>query len=196
MAKKEELTRDVGNSTVSNVILCKCKSCNFDTILNFCRGFRILPEEFLHSELFHFENLDIKRNTGSFGGAFWRMTVWNKVLRRAAEPRLEILRDCGLKLPDWKGGASMPAKPTRAFLLEKRETSPISAISCEPRTGPTPYKLMTVSYSGKEPAKNSISLCKEARVSLSVFSCKIAADTSAWAASESAKDGAQLQANA
>ena len=46
------------NSTVSNVILCKCKSCNFDTILNFCRGFRILPEEFLHSELFHFENLD------------------------------------------------------------------------------------------------------------------------------------------
>lgn len=107
-----------------------------------------------------------------------------------------MLRDCGLKLPDWNGGASMPAKPTRAFLLEKRDTSPISAISCEPRTGPTPYKLMTVSYSGKEPAKNFISLCKEARVSLSVFSCKIAVETNAWEASESAKDGAQLQVKA
>lgn len=43
--------RGLPNSTVSNILLCK--SCNFDTILNFCRCFRILLEE-----LCHFENLD------------------------------------------------------------------------------------------------------------------------------------------
>ena len=69
----------------------------------------------------------------------------------------------------------MLAKPTRAFLLEKRDTSPISAISCEPRTEPTPKKLRTVSYSGRELAKR---FCKEARASLSVLSCAIAVETS------------------
>ena len=88
----------------------------------------------------------------------------------------------------------MPAKPTRAFLLENRDTSPISAMSCEPRTEPTPNKLITVSYSGREPAKRSISFCKEARVSLRVFSYKIAVETSVWAVSESAKEGVHLQA--
>ena len=53
----------------------------------------------------------------------------NSVLRRTAEPRLEILRLRISIWPDWYGGASMPAKATSAFLEWKRRTSPISAIS-------------------------------------------------------------------
>ena len=45
-------------STVSNIILCKCKSCNFDTILNLCRGFRSEPQEFILPPMFLLENLD------------------------------------------------------------------------------------------------------------------------------------------
>ncbi len=46
------------HSTLSNIILGKCRSCNFDTLLNICRGFRIQPEEFIRSDLFLLENLD------------------------------------------------------------------------------------------------------------------------------------------
>lgn len=46
------------HSTLSNIILCKCKSCNFETILNLCRGFRIQPVEFMNSDMFFLENLD------------------------------------------------------------------------------------------------------------------------------------------
>lgn len=62
----------------------------------------------------------------------------NNVLRRADEPRLEMLRLRTSIWPDWYGGASMPAKATSAFLEWKRRTSPISAISWGPRAGPTP----------------------------------------------------------
>ena len=48
----------VPTSTVSNIILGKCKSCNFDTILNLCRGFRIEPQEFILPPMFLLENLD------------------------------------------------------------------------------------------------------------------------------------------
>ena len=74
--------------------------------------------------------------------------------------------------------------------------SPISAMSCEPRTEPTLYKLMTVSYSGRELAKSVISFCKAARVSLRKLSCKMAAETSAWAEPEADKVREELQANA
>ena len=48
----------------------------------------------------------------------WRITLItrNSVLRRAEEPRLEMLRLRTSIWPDWYGGASMPAKATSAFL--------------------------------------------------------------------------------
>ena len=69
----------------------------------------------------------MKRNTGSFAGAFWNMTamIWNKVLRRAAELRLEIFRDCGLKLPDWKGGVP-PSRRTRSITVCNSDSFPRS----------------------------------------------------------------------
>ncbi len=48
----------VPNSTVSNILLGKCKSCNLTTALNICRGFNITLENFFASNLFSFENLD------------------------------------------------------------------------------------------------------------------------------------------
>ncbi len=48
----------VPNSTISNVLMKKCKSCNLYTALNICRGFNITLEEFFASDLFKFENLD------------------------------------------------------------------------------------------------------------------------------------------
>lgn len=60
----------------------------------------------------------------------------NSVLRRAEDPRLEMLRLRTSIWPDWYGGASMPAKATSAFLDWKRRTSPISNMSWGPRAGP------------------------------------------------------------
>ena len=57
-AYKLALECGLPHSTLSNIILGKCKSCNFDTILNICRGFRIQPVEFMSSEMFFLENLD------------------------------------------------------------------------------------------------------------------------------------------
>ena len=48
----------VPNSTVSNILLGKRKSCNLTTALNICRGFNITLENFFASNLFSFENLD------------------------------------------------------------------------------------------------------------------------------------------
>lgn len=48
----------VPTSTLSNLILGKCKSCNAFTLLNICRGFRIDLSEFFASPLFSPENLD------------------------------------------------------------------------------------------------------------------------------------------
>ena len=47
----------VPNSTISNILLKKCKGCNIVTILNICRGFRISLAEFFSSPLFSDENL-------------------------------------------------------------------------------------------------------------------------------------------
>lgn len=120
--------------------------------------------------------------------------TWNKVLRSEAEPRLEIERDCALKLPDWKGGASKPAKATKARLLWKRETSPISAINWDPRTEPTPNILITTLYSGSELARRFISEARLARVSAMQLSCEIALAISKVVLSSKGKDGEQLQA--
>ncbi len=48
----------VPTSTLSNLVLGKCKSCNFSTLLNLCRGFRVDLSEFFASPLFSFDNLD------------------------------------------------------------------------------------------------------------------------------------------
>lgn len=44
-------------STISNIVLGKCKSCNLLTLLNICRGFGIEFTEFFDSDLFLLENL-------------------------------------------------------------------------------------------------------------------------------------------
>ncbi len=48
----------IPTSTVSNIILGKCRSCNLSTVLNICRGFRIEPQEFILTPLFLLKNLD------------------------------------------------------------------------------------------------------------------------------------------
>lgn len=48
----------VPTSTLSNLLLGKCRSCNFFTILNLCRGFRIDLSGFFDSPLFDPDNLD------------------------------------------------------------------------------------------------------------------------------------------
>lgn len=48
----------VPNSTVSNILLCKCKGCNICTLLNIARGFGITLTELFDSDLFELENLD------------------------------------------------------------------------------------------------------------------------------------------
>ena len=101
----------------------------------------------------------------------------NNVLRRAAEPRLEMLRLRTSIWPDWQGGASMPAKATKAFLEWNRRTSPISAISCGPRAGPIPNIPITTGYSGKEAAKECISCFNEANATEVVWSCATACCT-------------------
>ena len=45
------------SSTLFNIMRGKCKSCNFDTIINICRGFGIEVTEFLDSKIFSLENL-------------------------------------------------------------------------------------------------------------------------------------------
>ena len=48
----------VPNSTVANLLLCKCKGCNVCTLLNIARGFGITLQELFASDLFAPENLD------------------------------------------------------------------------------------------------------------------------------------------
>lgn len=48
----------VPNSTISNLILGKSKSCTLTTTLNLCRGFRITLEQFFSSPIFDLCNLD------------------------------------------------------------------------------------------------------------------------------------------
>ena len=47
----------VPNSTISNILLGKCKSCNLLTLLNICRGFQIELTDFFDSDLLRLENL-------------------------------------------------------------------------------------------------------------------------------------------
>ena len=47
----------VPSSTISNILLGKCKSCNLLTLLNICRGFGIELSEFFDSDLLRLENL-------------------------------------------------------------------------------------------------------------------------------------------
>ena len=70
---------------------------------------------------------------------------------------------------DWNGGASTPAKATRAFLFVKRRTSPISAISFGPVTSPAPCMAMTTSYSGSRDANRFISVRRTAMDSYTAF---------------------------
>jgi len=44
-------------STLFNVLHGSCKSCNFDTLLNICRAFKIELTEFFKGELFMLKNL-------------------------------------------------------------------------------------------------------------------------------------------
>ncbi len=83
------------------------------------------------------------------------LAIWKRVLRRWGEPRLEIRRDLASKEPDWKGGAFMSAKATRAPLWVKRRTSPISAMRCGPVTSPAPYISMITLNSGNREVKRS-----------------------------------------
>jgi len=46
------------NSTLSNVVLCKCNGCNTGTIMNICRGVNITAQEFFASPMFDPKNID------------------------------------------------------------------------------------------------------------------------------------------
>lgn len=48
----------VPTSTVSNILLCKGRSCTANTLLNLCRGFGITLEKLFDSEVFSLENID------------------------------------------------------------------------------------------------------------------------------------------
>ncbi len=47
----------VPTSTVSNILLCKGRSCTAITLLNLCRGFGITLETLFTSHLFELENI-------------------------------------------------------------------------------------------------------------------------------------------
>ena len=57
----------------------------------------------------------------------------------------------------------MPAQPTRAFLEWNRRTSPISAMSCGSKVGPTPNSYITTGNSGSVDARSSISRLSAAK---------------------------------
>ncbi len=48
----------IPNSTLSNILLAKCKACNLSTILNICRGFNISLADWFDSDIFAFVNLN------------------------------------------------------------------------------------------------------------------------------------------
>lgn len=48
----------VPTSTISNIILCNCKSCTVATLYDLCRGFNIKISDLFNSPLFDFENID------------------------------------------------------------------------------------------------------------------------------------------
>ena len=65
---------------------------------------------------------------------------------------------------------STPAKAVRASRCVKRETSPISAISCGPRVAPTPFISITTGYSGSVDASSFIFERSDSTVFEAVFS--------------------------
>lgn len=74
----------------------------------------------------------------------------NKAFRRCGDPRFVVLTLCEVCFPDSFTPGSTPAKEMSATRLAKRQTSPISAMSCAPVMSPTPYMELTISYSGRE----------------------------------------------
>ena len=77
-------------------------------------------------------------------------------------------------VPDWQGGASMPEKATSTFFEWNRLTSPISAMSCGPRIGPTPNNLHDYRVFRQLLARVCICCWSAARVLETVFSWSIA----------------------
>lgn len=55
-----ELAKQSGlsTSTLDNLLHERCKSCNFNTLINICRGFNIQLRDFFSNKLFLFENLN------------------------------------------------------------------------------------------------------------------------------------------
>lgn len=48
----------VSNSTLSNMLNCKCNTLTVETCLNICRGFDISIADFFNDELFNPENIE------------------------------------------------------------------------------------------------------------------------------------------
>lgn len=82
--------------------------------------------------------------------------IWKSVLRRFGDPFFEVHTLFCSCFPDCLEPGSTPAKAVNASRCVKRVTSPISAISCGPREGPTPCIAMTTGYSGRAEAVSSI----------------------------------------
>lgn len=118
-------------------------------------------QQYRHSNVFPLSIFPIKQKTAFSGFESVRIILEtrNIVRLKCGDPRLETWRDLDSKAPDWNGGASIPAKATRAFLFLNRRTSPISAIRAGPVTGPAPSICITISYSGSSAASRYISSC-------------------------------------
>lgn len=86
--------------------------------------------------------------------------------RRAVFGNVPVLRFKGAR----QGGASTLAKATKDCLQSKGQTSPISAMSWGPRTGPTPNIPITTGYSGSCEVNMSISSWIPETVSMIVLS--------------------------
>lgn len=54
---KLSLKSGVAPSTLSNILLGKCRACNLITLLNICRGFQITLSQMFDCDLFALENL-------------------------------------------------------------------------------------------------------------------------------------------
>lgn len=86
---------------------------------------------------------------------------------RATFGDVPVFRFKGAGLTD---GASAPAKAIKDCLRSNRRISPISAMSCVPRTGPVPNIRITTGYSGSCEASVSISCWITEIVSMIVLS--------------------------
>lgn len=85
-------------------------------------------------------------------------------------PFLEVRTLFCMCFPESFLPGSTPAKAVRASRCVKRETSPISAISCGPRVAPTPFISITTGYSGSVDASSFIFERSDSTVFEAVFS--------------------------